>query len=461
MEAAGTIVTLVHGTFAPDAEWTKPGSELRRTIEASLGQSVAFQTFAWSGRNTHAARLAAGTEFAEFIRGLVSNYPASEHFIIAHSHGGNVALYGLRDETLLRHISGVVCLATPFIRTVPRNLAASAITMWNSVFLLIFAAPFLVLFGMFVGAVMENDALRELCLTLMMPTFGVLVAAAFLGTMVKIWGGAPEFALNAAAKLYHPIAVRQERVLDRLSLPITSGSRILSVSPLGDEAKGGLGMLDRIANTPFRWIERLDALLQAVVGGVEVLSHTTEKAKPVIYAARLFRGTGLEAIPLTLALLFGIPVIFLAGLSASVVAGLIGVFLVCALLPHGRKLGYWGERLSDYLFAEISVDAVPSHGRVELAVVDVTETVRVKPWRGFSSRLAHCAIYENATALRVVTDWIGCGQCSDAHPVTQPSRRHCPPNYDDWAEMVMMVVIALGLLIGVPFMILLLAMAFG
>lgn len=46
----------------------------------------------------------------------VLNYPHARHFIIAHSHGGNIVCYALRDHPeLAQNIAGVITLSTPFL----------------------------------------------------------------------------------------------------------------------------------------------------------------------------------------------------------------------------------------------------------------------------------------------------------------------------------------------------------
>lgn len=51
-----------------------------------------------------------------------AKYPSQDHFIVAHSHGGNVVLYALRDQTVADSVRGVVCLSTPFIHCRERDL---------------------------------------------------------------------------------------------------------------------------------------------------------------------------------------------------------------------------------------------------------------------------------------------------------------------------------------------------
>ncbi len=115
---APTIVTLIHGTFAPSAAWTKDGSTLRRQIADALGkqgQTMHFDVFKWSGRNTHKARIKAGYELAAHIRELRKSYPHCSHFIVGHSHGGNIALFAHKHLPEKLHALGIATLGTPFL----------------------------------------------------------------------------------------------------------------------------------------------------------------------------------------------------------------------------------------------------------------------------------------------------------------------------------------------------------
>lgn len=117
--ASNTIITLVHGTFARGAAWTSEGSVLRqRLAEATheAGGDIAFDVFEWSGQNTHKARVRAGYQLASHIRKIREVNPNCRHFIVAHSHGGNVALLAHKHLPVESHALGIATLGTPFIR---------------------------------------------------------------------------------------------------------------------------------------------------------------------------------------------------------------------------------------------------------------------------------------------------------------------------------------------------------
>jgi hypothetical protein len=125
------VVTLVHGTFAKHADWIQDGQPLPQALTESGG--VLLDRFCWSGKNRHRDRLEAGEALRDHLVDLVKSCGSDghrrEHHVIAHSHGGNVALYALRErgdeatDELLRDIR-VTTLATPFITMRRRPLPA-------------------------------------------------------------------------------------------------------------------------------------------------------------------------------------------------------------------------------------------------------------------------------------------------------------------------------------------------
>lgn len=95
-------------------------------ISARLGLDPIWLPFTWSGINSHAARIAAGRELAGVLRENLARYPYTPHYLIAHSHGGNVVQYALKllSQQQLGRIAGVVTLGTPFIWCSMRDVTA-------------------------------------------------------------------------------------------------------------------------------------------------------------------------------------------------------------------------------------------------------------------------------------------------------------------------------------------------
>jgi hypothetical protein len=116
------VFVLVHGTFARGAAWTQEGSTLRKALHARYGEVACFREFLWSGENSHKERVQAGDELRIFLQNLGSEVADRPLFIVAHSHGGNVALYALRDVQIAERVSGIVTMGTPFLDCRRRGL---------------------------------------------------------------------------------------------------------------------------------------------------------------------------------------------------------------------------------------------------------------------------------------------------------------------------------------------------
>jgi hypothetical protein len=117
------LVTLVHGTFDRDARWTRPESEICKELKLCLGERLYLQAFQWSGKNSEKARSVAVKQFIDHITAQNSYFPSSPHFLIGHSHRGNIIKQALEEADKLRDgITGVVTISTPFIRYEPRNI---------------------------------------------------------------------------------------------------------------------------------------------------------------------------------------------------------------------------------------------------------------------------------------------------------------------------------------------------
>lgn len=143
------IVTMVHGTMpfrrtknvirliysrlrrlilgketVIEPAWWEPNSVFREQLSAKLLE-VSFAEFSWTGRNSHGARVEAARRLGEHLHKLVQGDPTARHFVIAHSHGGNVASYAIGDNKVLRgQLAGVIALSVPFIRARPRDFGS-------------------------------------------------------------------------------------------------------------------------------------------------------------------------------------------------------------------------------------------------------------------------------------------------------------------------------------------------
>lgn len=135
-------IILVHGTWArgfdpekhaqakaadkpTDPQWFESGSKFRAELAsafAGVTPAVDISAFLWSGANSIEERGSAAVRLAKTIDESVAGSPETTHVIVAHSHGGNVALEA--RQALAGNASSVhiVTLATPFLSIQQRKI---------------------------------------------------------------------------------------------------------------------------------------------------------------------------------------------------------------------------------------------------------------------------------------------------------------------------------------------------
>jgi hypothetical protein len=138
--------------------WTDSNSRFRigvnrflKRFEPSLVSQCEFKTFEWSGSNSFRARQLAATEFRDYWRREIAENPTAKHLIVAHSHGGMVAVEALSEEqkstSKLAAPAGLLTMATPFLsmeaevandlsiigfETLPRWLLGFHVVLWST-----------------------------------------------------------------------------------------------------------------------------------------------------------------------------------------------------------------------------------------------------------------------------------------------------------------------------------------
>ena len=221
------VITLVHGTFARGADWVQEGSFLRKQLMLDLrGHSVSFCSFEWSGRNNFKARSVAAKQLERHLADAIRARPNAKHVIVAHSHGGNVALYALRNEALKSRVDAVVCLSTPFLHVRPRLLDEDT----RDILAFAVGAFFLISEGIAsLSLDLSNPELYERLFT-SVPylSFIVIIAVAVV----------PGVLVGLLLKRWNPYA---RRMSEELALPTLSRDFPLMVARVnGDEAMEGL-----------------------------------------------------------------------------------------------------------------------------------------------------------------------------------------------------------------------------
>jgi hypothetical protein len=87
-------------------------------------EGLFFCEFRWNGKNSHRERIRASWALLEHLQREIAANPDAKHVILAHSHGGTVAVNALArsgDSLPRGAISQLICMATPFAYVVPAN----------------------------------------------------------------------------------------------------------------------------------------------------------------------------------------------------------------------------------------------------------------------------------------------------------------------------------------------------
>ena len=127
LAGASVVITLVHGTWATGAPWTKFDSpfcnQLCKELRVYGVKSIQLLRFDWSGRNSHRDRRIASIQLRRQLLVQFASQPYAHHYVVAHSHGGNVALRAVcHSSTLRRELKGIVAISTPFLTFVPKSI---------------------------------------------------------------------------------------------------------------------------------------------------------------------------------------------------------------------------------------------------------------------------------------------------------------------------------------------------
>jgi hypothetical protein len=361
------FVTLVHGTWGRGSAWTRDGSELRHRIAQTFVEPVEFAVFAWTGRNTTGARYGAAEELRSFLQTLSARFPEATHHIVAHSHGGNVSLYALRDDELRGRVAGVACLATPFIHSQPRELGG-----YGAMSLALFvASPLLLAAHALVWVLAGKITSDALAALLLLPLY---VATAWVSIAVGM----------VLSEDWSRLAYRQaQRAAVR-----PADVPVLIIRTTGDEASAAIGASHLIASI----LNHLWTFVGALSGlAATVLINT-------------FRFLWLRAGPAGKVSAFALAPILLA--LTSLVSLPVSALVLLGMIVGGAALYVAG----------------PGHGFVSPLIEVTTEATPAGVWTvnhfdarddwvtsdGLTPRisLAHSASYNNSRAIDRVCEWL-------------------------------------------------------
>jgi pimeloyl-ACP methyl ester carboxylesterase len=346
---AAITLHLLHGTWASHAAWTQPDSELVKSLQKEFGKPLPME---WKGKNRDSDRRSAAEQVIAALQ-----QQEGRHVLIAHSHGGNVALYAAADHRLHGKIAGIICLNTPFISIIRRDYT----TRLALLAMLAVVAPIMWAAGDLIKRV--EGVLMEGFVTL---GAGILIA----------------LTLGSVIPLLRYFQRKGTVIWNRLAPTHVHDIPVLCISAGDDEAQYSLSLLEHVANLP------------------TILQH------PFMMMVLFFGCVGMQIAGL-------LPEFTLFGFSSGLVYGgfmyVLAFFLVLQLIAIvfsfvagrialGLGFGYWP--LLYNFFVRVSVTPTPLYYRL----VDFIDFVI--PAGKKLSMLAHSRVYQDERAIQQVVLWI-------------------------------------------------------
>ncbi len=390
------VITLVHGTFDRNAQWTQPESQLRSELSKCLPGDTEFKYFDWSGDNSHRARLMAASRLRRQVEDTIVEFPDADHFIIAHSHGGNVAFYAFRDDppSVRSRLSGIICMATPFIHCDKRDLS------WASFAMVVIAIAFVVLIGlvfiipMFVCLVIGWPIILGLC------CFDVF--ARFFKIVLQLPSIVMTPLLNWLTKQIEKVSTwadtRQEAIVRHLHLPSRLSCPVFCVAVRLDEAGWWLSALGRATGmTTAAWslnlrLFAITSLLTATASTLYVFYILTvgwyigHESPPTFWATAVFTFTMLGwIVHAVFTFVAAFPTLG-AGWVSSVV--------------RSSTRAFGPESFEYNLLTRIHTHSTPPTS------VEFTKETFPVPRALWRKEPAHCKVYTHLPALHKMVSWI-------------------------------------------------------
>lgn len=393
------VVTLVHGTFARGAAWCRPDSKLCAALTSEVEGGVHFRVFEWSGKNTNSARLAAARELQSFLRDGFAMNPTSLHHIVAHSHGGNIALYALRG--LPASNVRVVTFATPFIQATPRLLRDHVDAVARMLPILI--GTLVTACFIFLVSALSGDWFGEIgrmvCWAMVVAT--VLFAVWFFNPLIPF--GEELLSTWLSGTFLTKLQERQADTIEKMSALAMPDLPMLAVYASKDEARKALRLVDRIGESPFVILKVLSLGAGLMAAAMPVLSYLRPLHDLLSKGSEEFR----TMAGIVLAIVVGLPILFLISHVPTLIFSL------------SRRVGYWDDSALDYLLTRLFVSPVPALVRsgAETKQLQDASVHRARSYdlsrRHIGLALRHSVIYEDERVISDVACWISTGTFPD------------------------------------------------
>ena len=425
------IIILVHGTFSPNADWTRPDSKFVKTIRDRLSiDRVQFIEFNWPGyifgfqNNTNFVRQKAAEKLSDLLRELRLKHPSSRQFIIGHSHGGNVALYA---ANLFRGVDGVVTMGTPFIEVTLHRLSTDPAFSWTVELL----TGFLWLSFLYLSSIL-GVLLACLGARIIGSGHGIIkpIGLIFLvlGFTMTIWHIKSEYvpqenkvhyATSELASNLHTFMLKQakawvsdaEQNVQATLMPLTAriapGLPVLCLQTMeDDEARALLSKIVPTLGLPYALLSNSTTPIVTVVGALLsclVFAVWQGMRAGIDYVRD--EGLGIRSIGISLVASMGVAYMYflIAAMIAVIVLTLAAPISVILRAPMALPylFAYGSADIFASYLTDMQVRVVPAAARPEDRCI-----LKTFNFNEPSGALRHSEFYRNDESIAIIADWL-------------------------------------------------------
>ena len=370
MKEAANLVILVHGTFASKAEWLQKDSSLINHLCNNTNSSLCV--FPWSGKNSNKERLNSAKELAAEIDDIHRRKPSRKISIIAHSHGGNIALYCHKYLNDKKAIHKIVCMGTPFF-----SFEVSGVK--NTLWLILSFLPF-------VGFIILNSGFHysteNPISTNQFTWFIIFLLLLFLAQKIL-------------SRYIESVLINR---IDDLKYSDVIQSHILNLRYKFDEASIGLKLFDSISEVPIKIYNLLSKWLIYAIIIFALDTYIMQKYNGITINENNWKIALLVITSYFISVLVIVPSLFLLIVKF--------IYWPLALLFDALKfspaaIGWENPLIS--LFADVSVHSDFPIVNNKLSVQD--EVLDIKT-NYFKRQLNHSKYYIDPISLKKISDFI-------------------------------------------------------
>jgi hypothetical protein len=373
-------ITLVHGTWPRGIIarkgplcWFDDGSSFRKLLSKALNEKDIFHdinAFNWSGKNSIWDRHEAASQLADVLAEKRGMHQDARQLVIAHSHGGNLALRALSElasDTPSTEVRKplLVTMATPFVEVFPAHAGLSIIiTRW------------LISAVVMVGIIFTVAGLGRIGPGWIYPWLVVVSAVAACAMFVYQWGGS----FSRGAKREEIV----RKLADATRLKSDGAAGLLVLRAIDDEASLTIAfgaILNRI-------IPRMNYILLATVFALAIIALGTtivNRSEALGDSLQLPFPDSLVAVNKIFyqeTAVYDVPTI----LIASIIPGLLGL-LFLGRFTYGR------EMVTAPFECQVNSQSAPDGTRI-------SEVVTLVSRKGFRHR-----IYDHESSASTIANW--------------------------------------------------------